>query len=105
AAIAHYEAAVDDDALDVGGFGGVDEIRIDVVERYLIERIAIDDQQIRALSRLEGADFIPKVQRLRTANRGELKSLLRRDHFRITAEDFVQLRHRVHLFPHVQVVV
>ncbi len=45
------------------------------------------------------------MQRLRAANRGKLKRLLRGDHFRIAREHFVQLRDRVHLLPHVQVVV
>ena len=46
-AVAHDDAAVDDDGFDVGGFGGVDQIGIDVVERDLIQRVAIDDQSPR----------------------------------------------------------
>ena len=48
--IAHDDAAVDDDGLDVGGFGRVDQVRVDVVERDLIEGVAIDEQDVGAFA-------------------------------------------------------
>ena len=45
------------------------------------------------------------MQRTRAANRCHPKSLLGGDDLRITREDFVQLGSRIHLLPHVQIVV
>ena len=69
-AFAHHQATVDDHGFHVGRFGGVNQVGIDVVERYLVKRVAIDEDYIRSLAFFDRADLFLHMKRTGTANRG-----------------------------------
>ena len=85
-AVAHHDAAFDDHGLDVARFGRVNQIRIDIVERCLIQGVEVDDDEIGALPLLDRSNFLLEMQRARAANRGHLKSLRRVHNFGILAK-------------------
>src|SRR6185295_7097441 len=59
--VAHNDLAINNHRLHVGSFSRIHEIRIDIVERYLIQRVAVDEDQIRALPLLYRANLFLQV--------------------------------------------
>src|ERR1051326_1504541 len=55
-AIAHHDSPFDNHGADVRGLGRINQIRIDIVVRRLIQIIKIDDYQIGALTFLYRPD-------------------------------------------------
>src|SRR5947207_4765418 len=71
AAVTHHNAAVDDYRFHVGSFGRIHQVGIDIVERYLIECVAIDQHQVGALALLNRANLFFHVQRACAADSRE----------------------------------
>src|SRR5882672_3259699 len=104
-AIAHDHAAFDDYRAHVRGLSRINQIGIDVIGRRLVQIIQVDDNQVGALSFFDRSNLFIEVQSARSSQRRHLESLFSRHHLRITADQFVQFRRRVHLFPEAQIII
>src|ERR1044072_1380671 len=61
APVAHNDLSVNNHRLHVRSFGRIHEIRIDIVERYLIQSVAVNEDQIRTLSLLYRSNLFLQV--------------------------------------------
>src|ERR1044071_5593588 len=65
----------------------------------------VDDDQVRALSWLEGSDLFIEMNRAGAADRRHLQSFASVDHRRVFRSELVKLRGGIDLFPKIQIIV
>src|SRR5688572_19095231 len=103
--VEHHVAAIDHYGVHVGGFGGVNQMGINVIEGCLMRAVKADCDYDGTLANLDRADHVFHMKCTRSANGSHREYLFGRERFRIAGAELVKLGGRVHFLPHAEIVV